>query len=92
MKASRGILILILVAMLMAVFVGPAGAPLASWLPGIECASAFQYRGRRLHYLDLDMQECRFADPALRPHRAPRRGGLLAVAVAVELNRQMLGD
>jgi hypothetical protein len=55
-------------------FVGPAGAPLVSWLPGIECASAFQYRGPRLHYLDLDMQECRFEDPASRPHRAPRRG------------------
>jgi hypothetical protein len=53
-------------------FVGPAGAPLASWLPGIECASAFRYRGRPLHYLDLDVQECKSEDPASRPHRARR--------------------
>ena len=41
------------------VVVALAGAPPPSGIPGVRCAPAFQHRGRRLHYLDLDVQECR---------------------------------
>jgi hypothetical protein len=41
------------------VVVALAGTPPPSGIPGVRCAPAFQHRGRRLHYLDLDVQECR---------------------------------
>ncbi len=55
-------------------YVVPAGKPLASWLPGVQCALAFEHRGRHLHYLDLDVQRCRF-ETTLRQRRGTRRRG-----------------
>jgi hypothetical protein len=43
------------------VFIAPAGARLASTLPGIACSAAFQHRGRYLDYFDLDVERCGFS-------------------------------
>jgi hypothetical protein len=51
------------------VFLAPAGARLSSALPELPCSLAFQHRGRRLDYFDLDAERCGFAAPA--PASAP---------------------
>ena len=42
-------------------FVAPGGAPLLSWIDGLDCRLAKRHRGRYLRYFDLDIQRCAFA-------------------------------
>ena len=51
-------------------FIAPAGARLASAVPGIACSPEFEHRGRYLDYFDLDVERCGFAVPASPPPSA----------------------
>ena len=39
-------------------FVVPPDTPDIDWIPGARCAGVHRHRGRRLHYLDYDIQRC----------------------------------
>jgi len=42
-------------------FVAPGGAPVLSWIDGLDCRLVKRHRGSHLHYFDLDVQACGFA-------------------------------
>jgi len=39
----------------------PPSSPIVAGIPGIRCRPAGQHRGSRVHYHDLDLQECEIA-------------------------------